>query len=103
MEAGLVEIVLSVTEADPGGQSGHGPPSKLAMEFAPLEGRKSNDSTVNLWKSKGFGPLSMSASDLAPLRKKTILTPGKGRRLKKKVTRNSGREMDIFWGEWQKF
>ena len=40
------------------------PPSKLAMEFAPLEGRKSNDSTVNLLKSKDFGPVSISATDL---------------------------------------
>jgi len=35
--------------ADPGrGKSGHGPPSKLAMEFAPLRSRRSNDSMVNL-------------------------------------------------------
>ena len=31
------------------------PPSKFAMEFGPLEGRKSNDSTVNSLKSKDFG------------------------------------------------
>src|SRR6218665_898401 len=32
------------------------PPSKLAMEFAPLGGRKSNDSIVNLSRFKDFGP-----------------------------------------------
>src|SRR6218665_2674933 len=38
-----------------GGTSGHGPPLKLTMEFAPLGGRKSNDSIVNLSKYKDFG------------------------------------------------
>ena len=44
------------------------PPLKLAMEFGPLGGRKSNDSIVNLSKCKDFGPpISMSVTDLAPL------------------------------------
>src|SRR6218665_1464289 len=35
--------------------------------LAPLEGRKCNGSTMNLSKSKDFGPpVSMSATDLAP-------------------------------------
>src|SRR6218665_2660789 len=43
------------------------PLSKLVMEFGPLGGRKSrlNDSTVNMSKSKDFGPVPMSAMDLA--------------------------------------
>ena len=50
-----------VTVADSeGGKSGHGPPSKLAMEFGSLGGKKSNDSIVNLWKCKDFGlPVTM--------------------------------------------
>jgi len=48
--------VLLHSVADPGGKSGHGPPSKLAMEFDPLGGRKSNDSIANLSKCKDFGP-----------------------------------------------
>src|SRR6218665_3109084 len=32
------------------------PPSKLAMEFGPLGGRKSNDSIVNLPTSNDFAP-----------------------------------------------
>ena len=39
-----------------GGKSGHGPPSKLAMEFGPLGGKNSNDRIVNLCKFKDFGP-----------------------------------------------
>ena len=40
-----------------GGKSGHGPPSKLSMEFAlPLGGRKRNDRIGNLSKSKDFAP-----------------------------------------------
>src|SRR6218665_3385629 len=43
--------------ADPeGGTSGHGPPSKLAMEFGTLGGRKRNHSIVNLSKSKDVAP-----------------------------------------------
>ena len=43
--------------ADPeGGNPAMVPPSKLAMKFAPLEGRKRNDSIENLWKCKDFGP-----------------------------------------------
>ena len=61
--------------ADHGGQSGHGPPTKLAMEFGLPGSRTSNDSIVNLPKSNDFGPppVSLSAMDLAPLRKTTIL------------------------------
>src|SRR6218665_2655179 len=76
------------TVADPGGQIGPWPPSKLAMEFAPLEGRKRNDSTVNLWKSKGFA-LPYRCFDVgygfAPLRKNTIFKAGKSSMTKKKV------------------
>ena len=52
------------------------PPSKLAMEFGPpLGGWESNDSIVNLSKCKDFGshPVSMSATDLTPLRKNSTL------------------------------
>ena len=43
------------------GGSGRGairpwPPSKLAMEFGPLRGRRNNDSSVNFAKFKFFGP-----------------------------------------------
>src|SRR6218665_1368849 len=42
--------------------------------LAPLGGRKSTDSIVNLPKSNDFGPpVSLSATDLAPLRKNTTL------------------------------
>ena len=56
--------------ADPEGQIRPCPPiSKLAMEFGPLGGRKSNDSIVNLSKSKDLAsPVSMSATPI--LRKK---------------------------------
>jgi len=51
-----------------GGQSGHGPPSKLAMEFGPLGGRKNNESSVNFLKFKViFDPLSMLAMGFGPL------------------------------------
>jgi len=62
-------------------KSGHGPPSKLTMEFGPpIGGRKSNGSIVNLSKCKDFGPpVSMSATDLAPLlRKSSTLKHEKG-------------------------
>src|SRR6218665_3604526 len=51
------------------------PPSKLAMKFGPpFGGRQSNDSIANLSKCKDFGPpVSMSATDLAPLWKNTTL------------------------------
>ena len=54
--------------ADPrGANPGITPPSKLAMEFGPLGGRKSNDSIVNLSKCKDFDhPVTMSVTDLAP-------------------------------------
>ena len=43
--------------ADPGGgKSGHGTPSKLAMEFGPPRGRTSNGRIVNLCKFQDFGP-----------------------------------------------
>ena len=60
-----------------GGKSGHGPPIEIGNGvWPPLEGRKSNDSTVNLLKSK--------AGDLAygfgsPLQKETIIKPEKDR------------------------
>src|SRR6218665_1404421 len=44
----LSVCVLRPVADQGGGKSGHGPPSKLAMKFAPLGGRKSNDSIVNL-------------------------------------------------------
>ena len=43
--------------ADPGGANpAMAPPSKLAMEFGPPRGGKSNGSIGNLCKCKGFGP-----------------------------------------------
>ena len=56
-----------------GGKSGHGPPHRSwQWSLAPLGGRKSNESIVNLPKSKDFGPpISLSATELAPLRKST--------------------------------
>src|SRR6218665_3591039 len=45
--------MLSVT--DPGGKSGHVPPIEDGNGVWPLGGRKSNDSIVNLCKSKDFG------------------------------------------------
>src|SRR6218665_1816391 len=40
-----------------GGKSGHGPPHRSwQWSLAPLGGRKSNDSIVNLPKSNDFGP-----------------------------------------------
>jgi len=63
--------------ADPeGANPAMAPPSKLAMEFGPPWGKKSNDSIVNLWKCNDYGALgwlSMSATDLCPLRKNRIL------------------------------
>jgi len=50
------------------------PPSKSAMEFGPpsVAERVYNDSIVDLPKSNDFGPpVSLSAMDLAPLRKNT--------------------------------
>src|SRR6218665_2173611 len=53
-----------------GGKSGHFPNRSWQWSLLPLGGRKSNDSIVNLWKCKDFGPLvSMSATDLPPYRK----------------------------------
>src|SRR6218665_3027516 len=51
------------------------PPLKLAMEFGPLGGRKSNDSIVDLSKIKNFGPpVAMSATDLPPPYEKDHIT-----------------------------
>src|SRR6218665_873598 len=65
---------------DPGGQIRPWPPSKLAMEFGPpFRSRKSNDSIVNLSKSKDFGPPYRCRLRIwPPLWKKTILKHGKG-------------------------
>src|SRR6218665_3915860 len=50
------------------------PPNRSwQWSLAPLGGRKSNDSIVNLSKCKDFAPVSMSATDLAPLRKNNTL------------------------------
>jgi len=50
-------LITRQAVADPGGaNSAMAPPSKLAMEFGPLGGRKSNDSTVNMLNSKDFAP-----------------------------------------------
>jgi len=67
--------------ADPEvGKSGHGPPSKLSMEFGPLGDRKSNDSIVKLSKCKDFGPpVTMSATHLTPNGKIAHLKHEKGR------------------------
>src|SRR6218665_3920146 len=52
-----------------GGKSGHPPPIEVGNGvWHPLGGRKSNDIIVNLPKSNEFGPpVSLSATDLAPL------------------------------------
>ena len=65
-----------VTVADPGeGKSGHGPHRSWQWSLAPIGGRKSNDSIVNLSKCKDFAPLvSMSATNVAPIRKKKNTT-----------------------------
>ena len=53
--------------------------------WPPIGGRKCNDSIVNLPKSNDFGPpVSLSATDLVPIRKNTTLKH-------KKVIRNLGR------------
>jgi len=50
-----------------GGKSGHGPPIEIRNGvWPPLRDRKSNGSILILLKSKEFGPVSMSAADLAP-------------------------------------
>ena len=69
------------TVADPGGQIRPWPPIEIGNGvWPPLRERKSNGSIVILVKSKEFGPpVSMSATDLAPLWKKTILKHKKGR------------------------
>src|SRR6218665_1263739 len=76
-----------------GGQSGHGPPSKLAMDLGPLKGRKSNDSTVNLWKSKGFGPPYRCRLRIwpPPTEKYHVKTRKRSITKIKKVIRNFGR------------
>ena len=63
------------------GKSGHGPLSKLAIEFGPPRGRKSNDSIVNLSKCNDFAPpVSMSVTDLPPpLWENTTIKHEKGR------------------------
>src|SRR6218665_1113134 len=74
------------------------PPSKLAMEFGP-RGRKSNDSTVNMSKSKDFGPpyrCRLGPTDLAPPTENTTLKHSKGRGLKK--VRNFWEMDEHFWG-----
>ena len=68
-------------EADPGEPIRPWPPHRSwQWSLAPLEDRKCNGRTVNLLKSKDFGPpVPMSATDLAPLRKSTSLEPEKSR------------------------
>ena len=73
-----INIEDAESVADPVGKSAHDSPTSLAMplqwriqegqirpwppvevgkrSLAPLGSRKSNDSIVNLWKSKDFGP-----------------------------------------------
>jgi len=77
--------------ADPGGQIRPWPPAKLSMEFGPLGGRKRNDSTVNLSKSKDFGPPAIDAGYGfgSPTEKYHIKTLK--RSITEKVMRNFGR------------
>src|SRR6218665_1494096 len=52
------------------------PPIEVGNGVWPPLGEKSNDSIVNLWKCNDYGALgwlSMSATDLCPLRKNRIL------------------------------
>ena len=50
-------IITNQAEADPGGANpAMAPHRSWQWSFPSLEGRKSNDRNVNLWKSKGFGP-----------------------------------------------
>jgi len=79
-----------------GGKSGHAPHRSWQWSVAP-PGRKSNGSIVILSKSKDFAPpVSMSATDLAPLRKNSTHKTWK---------RSSGILGDRlnFWGEIHKF
>ena len=80
-----------------GGKSGH-TPSKLAMEFGPLRGRKSNGSIVILCTSKDFGlPVLMSATDLAfPLRKNTTENMKKGHQKFWQIDEIFGGNAEIF-------
>jgi len=60
------------TVADPGGANpAMDPPIEVGNGvWSPLGGRKSDDSIVNMSKSKDFGPpVLMSVTDFAPLRK----------------------------------
>ena len=60
--------------------------------MGPFEvGRKNNDSdTVNLWKSKGFGPPIDVGYGFGPPTKKFIIKRGKGRSLKKRSSEMFG-------------
>ena len=54
--APAADLTPAQSVADPGGgKSGHGPHGSCQWSLAPLGGRKSNDSIVNLSKSKDFG------------------------------------------------
>src|SRR6218665_1770796 len=79
-----------------GGKSIHGPPSKLAVEFGPLRGRKSNDIIVNLPTSNDFAP---------PYRCRLRIWPPYGKiRLKKghqkfwEIDENFGGNAELFSG-----
>ena len=77
--------------ADPGrGKSGHGPSIEVVNGvWSPLGSRKSNDSIVNLSKSKDFGPpVSMSATDLAPPTEKGQIKTLKRSMIKKRSSEN---------------
>ena len=73
-----------------GGQFGHGPPSKLAMEFGPLGGRKNNESSVNFSKCKVFDPPIDIGRGFGPLWRNVTLEGLKGlRRSFKNFVENS--------------
>src|SRR6218665_1596052 len=67
--------VHTLTVADPGVANPAMAPIEVGNGvWPPLGGRQINDSIVNLSKCKDFGPpVSMSATDLAPLRKNSTL------------------------------
>ena len=90
---------------DPGGgKSGHGPPSKLAMEFGPPFGTER--AMVVLWfywKVRNVAPrIDVGYGPGPPLWKKTILKHEKGRWLKKSSQKILGDRWN-FWGEMQTF
>ena len=91
---GQVKLILIVTGQwrIQGGKSGHGPHRRWQWSLAPLGGRKSNDSIVNLSKCKDFAPrIDVGYGFGSPYGKYHIKT--------KKVIRNFWREINLFLGK----